>query len=167
MATLTITGTDFGRVAHELATAGRMIPQRFRRDLAQAARPMVRDMQRAIIDVSMSSSYLDGSAAGMRGSGGGGLRASIAGALQTRPSGSGVTVTVNVGGLGSRRNLPALIDGQGRWRHPVLGNYNAWVSQYASPTGWFTRTAERHHALILNYQEGRCAGYMNNLAASL
>lgn len=161
-----ISGTNFADVASVLSGGGRTIPRQLQKDLRQAARPMVRDMQSAIINVGMTVEVRTGTAVGLRGSGGG-LRAAIAGAVRVRPTSVGAIVDVDTGSLGDRENLPALIDGQGRWRHPVLGNRNAWVTQWANPTGWFTRTAQRHGATILHYQQGRSDAYLNRLASRL
>ena len=32
---------------------------------------------------------------------------------------------------------------EGTWRHPVMGNRHAWVTQTVSPAGWFTTTARQ------------------------
>lgn len=161
---LSVTGTDFAQVAQILAS--QQIPRQVQRDLAKAARPMQRAMQRAILDVSMTVEVRDGSAVGLAGSGGG-LRAAIAGAVRVHTTATGALIDVETGALGDRQNLPALIDGQGRWRHPVLGNRRAWVTQWANPTGWFTKTAVSHGALIVHYADGRADAYLNRLAAQL
>jgi hypothetical protein len=164
---LMISGTDFAEVASVLTGGGRDVPRQLQKDLRQAARPMVRAMQAAIVDVGMTTEVRTGTAVGLRGSGGGGLRAAIAGAVRVRPTSVGAIIDVDTGSLGDRQNLPALIDGQGRWRHPVLGNRRAWVTQWANPTGWFTKTALRHGASVLHYQQGRSDMYLNRLAARL
>lgn len=164
---LMVQGTNFAHVAEALAGGGAEIPRSLQRDLVKAARPMQRAMQAAIIDVSMTVSQRNGTAAGLPSTSGGGLRASIAAAVRIRPTSIGAIIDVNTGSLGNRENLPALIDGQGRWRHPVLGNRYAWVTQWASPTGWFTKTAVSHGATILHYQQGRSDYYMNRLAGRL
>lgn len=161
---LTVMGTNFDHVAKVLSS--QQIPRQVQHDLVKAAKPMVRAMQSAILDVSMTVSQRNGSAVGLAGSGGG-LRAAIAGAIRVRPTASGVLITVDTGALGDRSNLPALIDGQGRWRHPVLGNRRAWVTQWANPTGWFTKTAQTHGAVIVHYMDGRSDYYCNRLAAQL
>lgn len=164
---LMVQGTNFAHVAEVLRGGGQEIPRSLQRDLVKAARPMRRAMQSAIIDVTMTVSQRNGSAAGLPSTSGGGLRSSIAGAVRIRATSIGAVIDVDTGSLGDRENLPALIDGQGRWRHPVLGNRRAWVTQWANPTGWFTKTAVEHGAVILHYQEGRSDWYMNRLAARL
>lgn len=163
---LLISGTDFSETADVLRGGGRDVSRSLQRDLRKAAQPMVRAMQSAIVNVGMTTEVRTGTAVGIRGSGGG-LRAAIAGAVRVRPTSVGAIVDVDTGSLGDRENLPALIDGQGRWRHPVLGNRNAWVTQWANPTGWFTKTALRHGATVLHYQQGRCDFYLNRLAARI
>ena len=164
---LMVQGTNFAHVAEVLRGGGQSIPRDLQRDLRKAARPMQRAMQRAIIDVSMTTEVRTGTAVGLPSTSGGGLRAAIAGAVRIRPTSVGAIIDVDTASLGDRQNLPALIDGQGRWRHPVLGNRYAWVTQWASPTGWFTQTAVRHGAVILHYQQGRSGYYMNRLAGQL
>lgn len=164
---LMIQGTNFSEVADVLRGGGQDIPRSLQRDLRKAARPMQRAMQEAIIDVSMTVETRTGTAAGLPSTSGGGLRAAIAGAVRIRPTSVGAIIDVDTGSLGNRENLPSLIDGQGRWRHPVLGNRRAWVTQWANPTGWFTRTAVQHGAVILHYQQGRSDFYMNRLASRL
>jgi hypothetical protein len=41
------------------------------------------------------------------------------------------------------RTLPMWMD-KGKWRHPLWGEEEKWVTQTVSPVGWFTKTAERH-----------------------
>ena len=164
---LMVQGTNFALVADVLRGGGRDIPRSLQRDLRKAAKPMQRAMQQAIVDVTMTTQVKNGTAVGLPSTSGGGLRAAIAGAVQIRATSIGALIDVNTGSLGNRENLPALIDGQGRWRHPVLGNRRAWVSQWANPTGWFTKTAVSHGAVVLHYQQGRSDYYMNRLAATL
>lgn len=40
-----------------------------------------------------------------------------------------------------QKKLPAYMDGQGRWRHPVHGNNGNWVGQKGDP--WFTPVINR------------------------
>ena len=78
------------------------------------------------------------------------LRATTARAtqLRIRTSGprAGVTVWVNPKRMGpGRANLPAYMEGVRpfqRWRHPVFGDADTWVTQRPRP--WFYRTAARY-----------------------
>ncbi|MGW3166983.1 hypothetical protein ACWC9Q_29815 [Streptomyces sp. NPDC001142] len=38
-------------------------------------------------------------------------------------------------------NMPWVIE-SGRVRHPVFGNRRRWVTQWARPTGWWSRTVQ-------------------------
>lgn len=72
------------------------------------------------------------------GSTGTGLRRRIAGRVQTRVrttgAYTGVQVRIDARGMPSgQRALPARLDGEGRWRHPVYGNTRVWVSQRSDP----------------------------------
>lgn len=67
------------------------------------------------------------------GSGSTGLRAHLASSTSTRPMGAGVRFVV---ADPRGQQLARLTDGKGgRWRHPVFGNRNAWVTQKPDP--WF------------------------------
>ncbi len=56
----------------------------------------------------------------------------------TRP---GVIVWVNPGRMpAGERSLPGLLDGQGRWRHPVFGNTSVWRGQRSHP--YFNRAVD-------------------------
>lgn len=164
---LSIEGTDFGRVASVLQSGGAGLSPEISRDVRQAARPMVRAMRQAIMGVSMTVSQRDGSAVGLAGTSGGGLRSSIAASVRVRPNGVGVIIDVDTGALGSRAKLPAVIDTPGRWRHPTLGNRRAYVTQWASPSGWFSRTAQAHGAVVVVQVEGKVGQYVRRVAAHL
>ena len=75
--------------------------------------------------------------------GAGGITGRIAAATKVSITGRGVRIRVNNGSLGNARKLPAYIDAGKTWRHPVMGNRRAWVSQTASEPGWFTKTGLR------------------------
>lgn len=44
----------------------------------------------------------------------------------------------------SQRKLPAYMDGQGRWRHPLFGNRKAWYQQSGQP--YWRTTLVKHNA---------------------
>lgn len=79
--------------------------------------------------------------------GGFGLRQTVARSLKTRVKYSGYTVGVRVHSDTSvltnrQRRLPYYLDGQGRWRHPVYGHRDRWVTQLGQP--YFYVTLNRH-----------------------
>jgi hypothetical protein len=82
------------------------------------------------------------------------LRAAAAGALtlevRERPSArareSGVRIRMRAGKMpGDQKRLPKNMN-RGRWRHPVFGNKEVWVSQQTDPPGWFDETFDRQRA---------------------
>ncbi len=75
-----------------------------------------------------------------------GLRRSVAASVRIiqRDSFSGTAITVKSEGSrmpADQTKLPAYMD-KGTWRHPVFGHTNSWADQYATPVGWFTKTAD-------------------------
>jgi hypothetical protein len=82
-----------------------------------------------------------------RAVGGSGLRASVARSLRLVNRAAGDSYTLTIQAEGSRmpagqQNLPRAMN-TGRWRHPVMGNMNAWVTQMVSPPDWFMKEAEK------------------------
>lgn len=77
-----------------------------------------------------------------------GLRATIARAVRLQMSTGARSASVRVRTQTrhlpeDQRKLPAHMD-DGRWRHPVFGNREAWVTQTARPAGWFESAMLRH-----------------------
>ncbi len=159
-----ITGVHWPTVAAALRDGPKEIRLQFNRDTRDIARPIMGKMRNAVEDTSASATSTSSSRAqygratwaAMRGRSGpltfnamarygGGLRASVGRTLQlSRRAGGqliGLRIDANTGRMpAGQRSLPAYMD-QGHWRHPVLGNRNAWVTQTVSPAGWFTHTA--------------------------
>lgn len=70
-----------------------------------------------------------------------GLRRRIASAIgiQVRASRNAlVRIRVGRAKMGGQASLPQRMNRPGRWRHPVYGNREAWVTQ-TSRAGWFDR----------------------------
>jgi len=103
-----------------------------RRAARKATRPVVEALKAAIL--ATPGAAPDGD-----------LRPSIAAAISSSATASGVRIKVNGGRLGGRRKLPGYID-DGHWRHPVYGNRRNWVSQRGEP--WFGVTFNRYRAPI-------------------
>ena len=101
---------------------------------------------RAQVHADRAASYAAGRSRATKtlAKGGFGLRATIAKSIEAKvkfrgPS-RGVRIQVNPKALGNRgARLPERIN-DGKWRHPVYGNRDAWASQTGKP-GWFTKTA--------------------------
>lgn len=129
---LTVTGQrELRRLASDLRSAGnqRAINDQLRRELMVVGRKGAAAVRAS---VRATPSKGQSARAGRRS-----LRAAIARATEakvrntTRP---GVVVWVNPGRMPSgERALPAFLDGQGRWRHPVFGNTNVWRGQRPHP----------------------------------
>lgn len=74
-----------------------------------------------------------------------GLRAAAAASVRTVNRTTGTTARVSIRSEPSRmpadqRQLPSHMNA-GRWRHPILGNRSAWVTQSVEP-GWFDKPAQ-------------------------
>ncbi|MGW0821837.1 hypothetical protein [Streptomyces sp. NPDC002845] len=122
---------------------GPRLRQNTSRRLRRAAEPLQKDLQQAIRGVQLPGpgrTTRGGPSPTTRP-----LRATLAG---------GVRISVRQGGSpGARvwmdrsrlpvdlRNMPWVIE-NGRVRHPVFGNRRRWVTQWARPTGWWSRTVQ-------------------------
>ena len=76
-----------------------------------------------------------------------GLRKQLAAATRVSVRTAGPTVGVRIAVSGAqmpegKENLPALMEGWERWRHPFFGDYSRWYGQPAHP--YFFRTLDRH-----------------------
>lgn len=161
-----IRGTaDFRRTAAKLKAAGNgQLTRRMAREMREAARPAVADAQRNVQSVRSGSTRGGGGQqrrayalsrarkkterAKRKAFEGRGLRASVARAVQTQVRSSGRSAAVRIR-TNSRllpedqRKLPGYLNA-GRWRHPVFGNRDAWVTQTATPDEWFDDAMRRH-----------------------
>lgn len=165
--------SDLARVAAALKKAGdKGMAKELRRDLRKVANPIRNDMRAAVKGVSSSAAGVGGSRQralleggrlaerkAKRGqavsekelrkiTGRAGLRDTTARALKSvvRDSGrrSGVHITVDGTKMpAGQRYLPRGMDSPKGWRHPVFGT-DAWVTQKASPPGWFRTVAKKH-----------------------
>ncbi|MDX2681108.1 hypothetical protein [Streptomyces soliscabiei] len=131
-------------LSRRLRTAGGpRLRQNTARRIRRAAEPLHTDLQRAIRTVQLPGS-------GRKTRGGLSpttrpLRATLAGAVRisVRSGASpGARVWVDRTRLpADLRNMPWVID-EGRVRHPVFGNRRRWQTQWARPTGWWSRTVQ-------------------------
>jgi hypothetical protein len=76
-----------------------------------------------------------------------GLRSSAARAtkvtISTAGNSASAKIRVNASMMpADQRKLPAHMN-RGRWRHPVLGHRDNWVSQTVNPPGWFDKAMDR------------------------
>lgn len=125
------------------AAGGAQLQQNMARRMRRAAEPLQRDLQQAIRTVQLPGS-------GRRVPGGPTpttrpLRATLAGGIRTsvvQGSSPGARVWMDTSRLPlDLRGMPALIE-KGTVRHPVFGNRHKWTSQYARPSGWWSRTVQ-------------------------
>lgn len=160
-----IRGTaEFRRVAARLKAAGNgELRRELGKNMRAAAEPVVQAMRSAVMATS---------SAGVRGGGGQqrreftvgrarssserirrraaagrGLRASVGRTLKTRVSTGGRSAKVEIRSQmklmpPNQRKLPRHMN-TGKWRHPVMGNRDVWVSQTTAPPGWFDRPANK------------------------
>ncbi len=69
--------------------------------------------------------------------------------VRTGSVGPRVRFVVRTDRLGNARKLPFYLDSGKRWRHPIMGNRNAWASSSGKP--WFRRTI---NADLRRYEAG-------------
>ncbi|MEV7712288.1 hypothetical protein [Streptomyces sp. NPDC088270] len=130
------------QLSRRLRTAGGpRLRQNLARRIRRAAEPLHRDLQQAIRTVQLPGS-------GRNGRGGPSpttrpLRATLARSLRIsvrQGAQPGARVWVDRARLPpDLRNMPWVIEA-GRVRHPVFGNRRRWATQWARPTGWWSRT---------------------------
>src|SRR3954465_6065620 len=136
---LTVTGAgELRRLAGDLRSAGNQqhINERLRRGLAVVGREGA-----AAVRASVRATPSKGQSA-RRGRSS--LRGKVARAPESKgrtPTRPGVIVWVNPARMpAGEQSLPGLLDGQGRWRHPVFGNTSVWRGQRSHP--YFNRAVD-------------------------
>lgn len=125
------------------SAGGPRLRQNFSRRIRRAAEPLQRDLQAAIRSVQLSGS-------GRTTRGGPSpttrpLRATLAGGIRISVragSNPGARIWIDKGRLPDDvKNMPWVIE-SGRVRHPVFGNRRRWATQWARPSGWWSRTVQ-------------------------
>lgn len=139
----TITSDDIKNLAKVLRAVSPQLGREMRRAVRAAAKPVMTDMKTTIGGNGMSV-YGGGVHAYDGPSGPGGITAKMVRSVSLRVSGGRVRIFVRPGAMGSASKIPAYIDAGQSWRHPIMGNRKAWVSQTGSASGWFTDTAHQH-----------------------
>lgn len=162
MAYMKVVGTEqFELVAKKLRDAGdRKTKREMGKAMKKAADPILQNMRSNVTGLS-SKAKRSGSRAKRtayqlsrrkkvtdrlqtRAHAGSGLRSTTARAtvVQVKMSGNpSVRIRVDKGQLPpDQRKLPGYMN-DGKWRHPVMGNRKAWVTQTVSPREWFDRPA--------------------------
>lgn len=140
-----VEGADrFKRLSRDLREAGRGdLRRQLRREIRSAGRPVVRDVQTAVLGVQVSSSR-GGHARPDRSTG---LRQRVAKATTIAIRQNGIRIRVSARKVGPYgEQLPKYLDASlgryDRWRHPVFGNRSVWTQQKGEP--YFGRTILRH-----------------------
>lgn len=130
------------------AAGGPRLRQNFARRLRRAAEPLQNDLRQAIRNQPITSEGRKRGRDGRMSHGGRSpttrpLRATLAGGVRTsvrQGASPGARVWMDRDRLPHDvRNMPWVIN-TGRIRHPVFGNRKRWATQWARPSGWWTRT---------------------------
>lgn len=136
-----ITSDDIKNLAKVLRAVSPQLGREMRRAVRDAARPVMTDMKATIGGNAMS--VAGGGVHAYDGpTGPGGITAKMQKQIRIRISGGKVRIYVPA--AGSVGKIAASIDAGKAWRHPVMGNRYAWVSQTGSASGWFSDTARQH-----------------------
>ncbi len=122
-----------GQLARRLRAAGDGLQRDLNAELARTAPPVLTRVRSVVRAAEFPA------APGAGGAGPTGLREGLAGATRSTPLGNGVRFYVDGAAVGRPRGhrLAMLSDTElaPRWRHPVYGNREAWVTQVGRP--WF------------------------------
>ncbi|MET8826522.1 hypothetical protein ABZX40_28345 [Streptomyces sp. NPDC004610] len=132
------------------AAGGPRLRQNLSRRIRRAAEPLKSDLQRAIRTQPLVSEGRKRNRQGTIPRGGPSptrrpLRATLAGGVKIsvrQGTSPGARVWMDRAALPPDiRSMPWVIN-DGRVRHPVFGNRSRWATQWARPTGWWTRTVQ-------------------------
>lgn len=123
------TGPEWKRVADALAAENARLGDAFRRALRDEASELANQAQAAVMRIPTHTRHHSG------------LRARVARGVGTKITASGVQITTSMNER-DETNLPAYLDAQSGWRHPVFGNRHEWVQQNTGGS-WFRATIER------------------------
>jgi hypothetical protein len=119
---------DLRRISRELRRMDdKKLKAKFRKELRKAAAPLVPKVRSSIRSIPSKQGYSPD-----------GLRAALSKAvkLEVKTTGKQAGVAIRVDGRkmpSHMKSLPSMVEGKKRWRHPVYGNRNNWVSQEPLP----------------------------------
>jgi hypothetical protein len=151
-------GREWRALAAKLRAAkATELRKNLRRTVVDAGKPILADVQSAVRNLQVSAGH-GGGAAQRRAHNasrsksekakaralrrGGGLRQTVASATKMQVIARGVRFYVDSKRLPvDQRTLPARLDSQKGWRHPVFGNRSQWVDQKGGP--WFVETLKK------------------------
>lgn len=165
MADIIIRDEDIRNLIKVMRVAGKDLATNMRKEIRVVAKPVVDDMKDTVQAMPMPASR--GATPYTGPTGPGGISSRIAGAVKVQVAQSGVRIRVATGSLGDASKLPGYMDAGKTWRHPVMGNRKAWVSQRAARDGWFTKTGIEHHPKIRRQVMEILTRYATQLAARL
>lgn len=120
-----IRSSDLEQLAKRLRKLedGKVLRREMTAGLREATKPLVPQVRAAVRAVPSKSD--------------GDLRDRIARAVQVKVTlagfRTGVRIRVDTARLGAKAPVAALLEGRRRWRHPVFGNRDAWVTQQPHP----------------------------------
>jgi len=122
------TGDDLRRISRALRSMDNPeVKKRFRKELRAAAVPLVPVVKASIRSIPAKRAYTPG---GLRG------RMVAATRVEVRTVGKDAGVAIRVDGRkmpSKQKALPKAMEGKKRWRHPVFGNREVWVTQQPHP----------------------------------
>lgn len=122
------TGEDLRRISRELNRMDNQeIKKRFRKELRAVATPFVPLVRNSIKSIPSKRPY---TAEGLRG------QMAKATRVEVRTVGRDAGVAIRVDGRkmpAKKKALPKGMEGTKRWRHPVFGNREVWVTQQPHP----------------------------------
>ncbi|QTD96966.1 hypothetical protein [Streptomyces cyanogenus] len=122
------TGEELRRISAQLRRLDNPeLKKRFRKELRAVAKPLVPLVRESIRNIPSKRGYSPE-----------GLRAQMAKAVrvEVRTTGKDANVSIRVDGRKMpthMRSLPSMAEGKKRWRHPVFGNREVWVTQTSRP----------------------------------
>lgn len=121
-------GNDLRRISRELrGIDNKEIKKRFTKELRAAARPLVPVVRNSIRSIPSGRAY---SPTGLRGN------LARATKLEVRTVGRQAGIAIRVDGRKMpthMKGLPKAVEGTKRWRHPVFGHRDVWVTQPKQP----------------------------------
>lgn len=130
----TSTGPEWKRVEEALRVEDATLPDRFKEELRNAADTLVRRTRAAVMRIPVH---------GLKHTG---LRARVGQGVGVKFTAKGVEITASMNQR-DEVNLPAYLDQQDGWRHPVFGNPHTWVLQTTGGS-WFTSTVEGGFSMV-------------------
>jgi hypothetical protein len=121
-------GADFRRAIDALRITDETLAERLRDALVEAVKPLVDKSREDVMALAVH---------GIKHTG---LRARVAAGVGTRITRDGVTISASMNRAGEA-SLPAYLDADNGWRHPVYGNRHVWVLQTTGGE-WFAKPFE-------------------------